>query len=113
MVFFADFWSGPLRDLEGAARSLGARPAALYARVFWPLSRRALALCFLQAFLLSWSQYGLTWLIGGGKTGTLTVRVFEYLGEANLRYAATGALVLLIPAAAAVWLSRRLDAGRA
>ena len=108
-VFFSDFWSGPLRDLEGAARTLGAGPADLYRRILWPLSRRALALCFLQAFLLSWFQYALTWLIGGGKVATLTVRVFDFLGEANLRYAATAALVLMLPALAALWLMRRLE----
>ena len=111
-VYCADFWAGPLRDLEGAARTLGAGPAALYARILWPLSRRALALCFLQVFLISWFQYALTWLIGGGKVVTLTVRVFELLGEANLRYAATAALVLMLPAMAALALMRRLDSGR-
>ena len=62
--------------------------------------------------LVSFATIMLTWLIGGGKVVTLTVRVFELLGEANLRYAATAALVLMLPAMAALALMRRLDSGR-
>jgi putative spermidine/putrescine transport system permease protein len=50
-----------------------------------------------QIFVLAWSQYGLTLLIGEGKIRTLPVLVYAYLAEASPLYAATAAVILLAP----------------
>jgi len=47
-----------------------------------------LLLCFFQTFLLSWFQYGLTMLVGGGQVKTLPLKVYDFVWEANVFYAA-------------------------
>ena len=53
-------------DLERQARALGAGPWRTGTSVVWPLLRPALVTTFLLTFLISWSEYVLTLLIGGG-----------------------------------------------
>jgi putative spermidine/putrescine transport system permease protein len=106
-VFFTAFWSPRVQLQEAAARTLGARGHQVLARVVWPQARPLAVVCFVQAFLLSWFQYGLTVLIGQGKVQTLTVRIFFYLGEANPYYAAVAACLLVGPPALLLWTNRR------
>ena len=54
-------------DYERQARALGAGPVRVLLFVTLPLLRPALLLAALFAFLISWSEYVLTLLIGGGQ----------------------------------------------
>ncbi|MBA3497893.1 MAG: ABC transporter permease subunit, partial [Gemmatimonadales bacterium] len=97
--------------LEDEARSLGASPRQTLLRVVLPLLRRPLADGFLLGFLVSWSQVPLTLLVGGGAVRALPIEVFALVRSGQDAAAATGALVLLLPAVAAL-AATRLGAAR-
>lgn len=86
------------RRVEDEARTLGAGPRAVLWRVTLPMMRREVAEAFLLGFLVSWAQVATTLVIGGGQVRTLPLEVFAYLQAGQDRYAATGALLLVIPA---------------
>jgi putative spermidine/putrescine transport system permease protein len=90
--------------IEDEARSLGATPLQTWLRVLIPALRRPVAEGFALAFLVSWSQVPLTLLIGGGAVRTLPVEVLAFVRAGQDRFAATGALLLIVPAALAVAL---------
>ncbi len=99
--------------IEDEARSLGATRAQTWARVLAPMLRRPIAEALALAFLVSWAQVPLTLLIGGGAVRTLPVEVLAFVRAGQDRYAATGALLLIVPAAAAIALglaARRSEA---
>jgi putative spermidine/putrescine transport system permease protein len=106
-VFFTAFWSRRIQMQEAAARTLGASERQVLLRVVWPQARPLALVCAVQAFLLSWFQYGLTILLGQGRVQTVTVRIFFYLNEANPYYAAVAACVLVGPPAVLLWANRR------
>lgn len=108
VVFFLGFWNEEKRALEDLVRTLGGTTWQLYARVLLPISRGPLALCLFQTFLISWFQYGLTVLIGGGAVRTLPMKVFDYVNEANLSYAALASLLLVLPPLLLLWVNKRL-----
>ncbi len=108
VVFFQGFWDEEKRAFEDLVRTLGGSTAQVYGRAFLPLSRGALLLCFFQTFLISWFQYGLTLLIGGGRVQTLPIKVYDALGEANLPYAAVSGCLLVIPPLLLLWTNKRL-----
>jgi len=108
VVFFAPFWNQEKRGFEELVRTLGGGTADLYGRVLLPLSKGALLLCFFQTFLISWFQYGLTILIGGGAVETLPMKVYDYVNEANPAYAALAGCLLVLPPVALLWVNRRL-----
>ena len=108
VIFFVSFWNAERKALEEAARMLGATTLQTYRRVLLPVSRQALLLCFLQTFLFSWFQYGLTLLIGGGKVQTLPMVVYLYTGEANIYYAAGASILLMVPPLAMLWGNRKI-----
>ncbi|HVZ41699.1 MAG TPA: ABC transporter permease subunit [Candidatus Kapabacteria bacterium] len=107
IIFFMSFWNNERRAQEQAAMLLGARPWQRMRRVLLPMARDLLLVCFLQTFLFSWFQYGLTVLIGGGTVRTLAVLVYVYIGEANTRYAALSSLLLLVPPVLFLWANKR------
>jgi len=86
------------RRIEDEARTLGARPRTVLWRVTLPMMRPQLGAAFLLGFLVSWAQVATTLVIGGGRVRTLPLEVFAYLQAGQDRYAATGALLLVIPA---------------
>ncbi|MEO7986778.1 MAG: ABC transporter permease subunit [Gemmatimonadales bacterium] len=86
------------RRIEDEARTLGARPRTVLWRVTLPMMRREVGQAFLLGFLVSWAQVATTLVIGGGRVRTLPLEVFAYLQAGQDRYAATGALLLVIPA---------------
>ncbi|MBA3895210.1 MAG: ABC transporter permease subunit [Gemmatimonadales bacterium] len=86
------------RRVEDEARTLGAGPWTVLWRVTMPMMRRQMGEAFLLGFLVSWAQVATTLVIGGGRVRTLPLEVFAYLQAGQDRYAATGALLLVIPA---------------
>jgi len=107
IVLFQGLWSPRMRAFEDLVRTLGGSTWQLYARVLVPLAREMLLLCFFQTFLISWFQYGLTVLVGGGQVKTLTLKVYDYVGEANVFYAALASCLLIIPPALLLWANKR------
>lgn len=107
VIFFNSFWNDERRALEDMAVALGGTPLQIYRKVLLPIAREMLLLCFLQTFLLSWFQYGITLLIGAGTVKTLPLLVFAYIGEANTSYSAASGMLLILPPILMLWANRR------
>jgi putative spermidine/putrescine transport system permease protein len=97
-LFFLGVFAGYDRRIETEARALGASPPQTLRYVTLPLLRRPIAEAAALGFLVSWAQVPLTLLVGGGAVRTLPVEVLAYAQAGQDRYAATGALLLVIPA---------------
>ncbi len=82
---------------ESQARLLGAGPWRALTFVTLPALRPALAVAAFFAFLISWSEYVLTLLIGGGVVKTLPLLLFAYARGSDLTEAAAVALLLVVP----------------
>jgi putative spermidine/putrescine transport system permease protein len=68
---------------EYQARVLGASRARIFWRVTLPFVLPGVVVATLFAFLISWSQYLLTLLIGGGRIITLPILLFATLSGGN------------------------------
>jgi putative spermidine/putrescine transport system permease protein len=78
---------------EDQARSLGAAPLATFRHVTLPAILPGLLAASAFTFLVSWSQYILTLLIGGGKIVTLPLLLFSFATSG--RNDITGAIGIL------------------
>jgi putative spermidine/putrescine transport system permease protein len=85
-------------DYEAQARSLGARPLRIFWDVTLPAILPGLFVAALFAFLVSWSQYLLTFLIGQGRVVTLPILLFSAAGTGNNAMIAALSLVFIAPA---------------
>lgn len=104
-------------DFEDQARSLGASAFTVLWRVMLPMTFSGVLVAALFAFLLSWSQYLSTLIIGGGKLITLPILLFSLMGSGDRPVAAAVSLVFVVPAFVALLFSahhlgRRQTAGR-
>jgi len=97
VILFSGFWSDRIRQTELLVATLGGSRRQTYRRVLLPLAGGLLLVCFFQTFLISWFEYGLTTLIGVGKVQTLTLKVFQYITEANFYNAALSSSLLVLP----------------
>lgn len=97
---------------EQQARSLGARKYQTLYRVTLPMIYPGIVTGSLFVILISWSQYILTLLIGGGRVVTLPVLLFSFASAGD--NALTGALsvLFLIPAAVILFITSRFLTGR-
>ena len=107
IVFFSAFWNPEIKALEDLVYTLGGSTRAAYLRVLLPVSKGMLLICFFQTFLISWFLYGLTLLIGSGKVQTLPIKVYDYVNEANIYYAALASCLLVLPPAVLLWVNKR------
>jgi putative spermidine/putrescine transport system permease protein len=99
---------------ELQARSLGASSTQVWLRVTLPLIGPGVAVAALFAFLVSWSQYVLTLLIGGGRVITMPVLLFAAVSGGNPTSIAVLALLFAAPPVLAIALAARaLGAGAA
>lgn len=99
---------------ELQARTLGVSPAGVWPRVVLPLLGPGIAVAALFAFLVSWSQYVLTLLIGGGRVITLPILLFAAVSGGNPASVAGLALLFAAPPVLAIALAARaLGAGSA
>ena len=105
-LFFLGVFAVYDARLEEEARSLGASPRQVLARVTLPLLRRPLGEAFVLGFLVSWAQVPLTLLVGQGVVSTLAVEVLSFAQAGQDRLAAAGAVILLVPALGLLILAR-------
>ncbi|MFN2398161.1 MAG: ABC transporter permease [Gemmatimonadaceae bacterium] len=96
---------------EAEARTLGATPWQTWWRVTIPLLRRQIGEAMAIGFLISWTQFALTLVVGGGAVRALPLEVFAMVRAGQDRAAAIGALLLILPPVAALawlrWAARR------
>ncbi|MDQ3759532.1 MAG: ABC transporter permease subunit, partial [Actinomycetota bacterium] len=95
-----------LSRLEEMARASGASPLATLRWVTIPSLKPVLAVAGLLAFLVSWSQYGTSLAIGGGRP-TLPIVMLPFV-RFDPQVAAALALLLLAPAFAALAAATRM-----
>ncbi len=99
-------------DHERQARVLGAGPWRAQLAVTLPLLRPALLTTFLLTFLISWSEYILTLLIGGGRVTTLPLLLFSAIESSDRTAAAALGLLVVLPPVLLVLLAARFVGGR-
>lgn len=99
--------------LEDQARTLGAGPVQVFVRITLPAVSPGLAVAALFAFLLSWGEYVLTLLVGGGAVKTLPLLLYAYLGSTDTPVAAALAFALIVPPVALLAVTSRFLSGGA
>jgi putative spermidine/putrescine transport system permease protein len=99
-------------DFEDQARSLGASPLRVIVRVMLPFVFPGIVVAALFSFLLSWSQYLSTLIIGGGRIITLPILLFALMASGDRPVAAAVSIVFVAPALAVLALSARYLGGR-
>lgn len=93
-------------SFEAQARSLGAGPVQTFWYVTLPAILPGIIVGGLFAFLVSWSQYILTLMIGGGRVVTLPLLLFNFAtsgrnditGAIGMIYILPGVLILILTA---------------
>ena len=99
-------------DFEGQARTLGARPGQVFWHVTLPTIWPGLMVGGLFAFIISWSQYLLTLLVGGGQVITLPVLLFAFANSGDNAITAALSLVFIAPALLLFLFTSRYLTGR-
>lgn len=84
-------------ELEAQARTLGASPIVVFRRVTLPQLAPGIAVAASFAFLISWSQYILTLLIGSGQVFTLPLALVAAQRSGDQALAAAVCLLFLAP----------------
>ena len=107
ILLFFNHFDRSLQAMEDLTYTLGGSVRAAFWRVLVPVSRTALLICFFQIFLISWFEYGLTSVIGLGQVRTLTIALYQYIGEANQYVAALASCLVCLPPLALLWLNQR------
>jgi putative spermidine/putrescine transport system permease protein len=98
-------------DQEAQARSLGAGRWQVLLHVTTPLVAPGLAIAALFGFLVSWGQYTLTLVIGGGQVVTLPILLFASASGGDASVTAATALFHGLPAVVLLLVSTRLLGG--
>jgi putative spermidine/putrescine transport system permease protein len=99
-------------EFEEQSRSLGAGPVATFWHVTLPAIFPGIVVASLFAFLISWSQYILTFLIGAGKVITMPVLLFSTAAGGNEALTAAMSLVFVAPSVLILILTSRFLSGR-
>ena len=107
VLLFFNHFDNELRAMVDLTHTLGGSRRAAFWRVLVPISKPVLLLSFFQTFLISWFEYGLTSVIGLGQVRTLTITVYQYVGEANQYVAALAGSLVCLPPLVLLWLNQR------
>lgn len=91
---------------EQLVRAFGGGELAVWRHVVLPDVLSFLPLCLFQTALISWLDYGLTTVVGGGRVQTLMMRLFSQIREGGISQAAVSSLLLTAPPLAALLLLR-------
>jgi len=85
------------RALEDQARTLGASRWAVWTRITLPLMFPGIMVAATFAFLISWSQYLLTLIIGGGRVITVPLLLVAFQRAGDEAVGAAMAIVFIAP----------------
>lgn len=99
-------------DYEAQARSLGARPEQVFRYITLPAILPGIIVSGLFAFIISWSEYLLTLLIGGGQVITLPLLLFSFANSGDNALTAALSLVFIGPAIIFLVVTSRYLTGR-
>jgi putative spermidine/putrescine transport system permease protein len=100
------------RDYEAQARSLGAGRLQVLLHVTLPGVLPGVVIGSLFVFLVSWSQYVLTLMVGGGRVVTLPLLLFSFASSGDHAVTAVLALVFVMPAVLILLGTARYLTGR-
>lgn len=81
---FMAFFGGINVDMEETALTLGCKRLTLYRKIIMPLIMPGIYLSLAICFLISFSEYFSTFLIGGGRVITLSMIMYPYLNNGDL-----------------------------
>jgi putative spermidine/putrescine transport system permease protein len=84
-------------ELEAQARTLGARRWSVWTRITLPAIAPGIALAAILAFVVSWSQYVLTLLVGGGRVLTVPLVLVAFQRGGDEGVAAALSVVFVAP----------------
>ena len=99
-------------DYEGQARTLGATAGQTFRHVTLPAILPGVLVGSLFAFIISWSQYLLTLLIGGGRVVTLPILLFSFANSGDNALTAALSLIFIAPALLFLLLTARYLTGK-
>lgn len=99
-------------EYEQQARSLGAGALATFWYVTLPAIFPGIVVASLFAYLISWSQYILTFLIGAGQVITMPVLLFSTASGSNNALTAAMSLVFVAPSILILILTARFLSGK-
>lgn len=108
ILIFAGMFNQYSLEHEQQARALGAKPWAVVWYVMLPLIKPGIIVAGLFAFLISWSQYLLTLLIGSGRVITLPILLFSSAAGGNNMTIAVQAILFTAPALLLLLVTNRL-----
>ena len=97
---------------EDQARSLGASPLKTFWYVTLPAIMPGVIVGALFAFLVSWSQYILTLLIGGGRVVTLPLLLFNFASAGRNDVTGAIGMIYIVPGVIILILTARQLSGR-
>lgn len=97
---------------EAQARSLGASRLQTFRHVTLPAILPGLVVGALFAFLVSWSQYVLTLMIGGGRVVTLPLLLFNFASAGRNDIAGAIGMIYILPGIVILILTARHLTGR-
>ena len=99
-------------DIEDQARSLGASPLETFWYITLPAIMPGGIVGALFAFLVSWSQYILTLLIGGGRVVTLPLLLFNFATSGRNDVTGAISMIYIVPGIVILALTARHLSGR-
>lgn len=85
-------------EFEDQARVLGSTPLVTFFKITIPIIFPGIVVACLYSFLVSWSQYLLTVMIGGPNVRTLPTILFAYIGSGDNAISATVSIIFVFPA---------------
>jgi putative spermidine/putrescine transport system permease protein len=101
-IILASVFADMTGEMEEAARTLGANAWQAFRHVTLPQAIPGIAVAALFAFLVSWSQYILTVLIGGGSVITLPMLLFSAASGSDPVITAVLSVIFALPALVAL-----------
>ena len=99
-------------SFEAQARSLGASPLQVLWHVTLPAILPGVVVASLFTFLVSWSQYALTLMIGSGRVVTLPLLLFNFAAAGRNDLTGAIAMIYILPGLAVLVLAARYIKGR-
>ncbi len=103
------------RNLENAARTLGASEGRVFLQITLPLAKRSILAATVFAFARALGDFGVTIMIAGnipGKTQTMAVAIYDAVQSGNTLPANIMVLIISATAIGILYLTNRLQGAR-